>query len=99
MKVSKALLLVIAALFTLLIVLLVVLPQLLGYHDRKARKEILDMVARELPVGAPERDMEQFMRRHTSRFALDDRFHREFDGIVLQSTLDKNLFDVKFRSL
>jgi hypothetical protein len=39
--------------------------------------------------------MEDFMRRHTTRYALDDRYHHEFSGFVPQTKLDRIFFDRK----
>lgn len=70
--------------------------QALAVHDRNTRRDVLALVAKELPVGAPLNDMSTFLQRHGARFDLDDRFHHEYDAILPQSRLDKNLFDRKF---
>jgi hypothetical protein len=67
--------------------------QALALHDRNARAATLALVSKELPVGASLSDMQAFMHRHTARYALDDRFHHAYGGMLPQSRLDKNLFD------
>ncbi len=67
--------------------------QALALHDRNTREGVLSVVTKELPVGASLSDMERFMQRHTARYALDERFHHSYGGMLPQSRLDKNLFD------
>jgi hypothetical protein len=67
--------------------------QALGLHDRNTRARVLALVHKELPVGASLSDMERFMQRHTTRYALDDRFRHSYGGMLAQSSLDKDLFD------
>jgi len=37
--------------------------------------------------------MKTFLERHTTRFALDDRFHHVYGGFLPQTWLDRFLFD------
>jgi len=67
----------------------------LSYYDSHTRKTLLALAAQELPTRASIADMEQFMRLHTARFALDDKYHHEYAGIVPQTRLDRLLFDRK----
>jgi hypothetical protein len=66
--------------------------QLLARYDRMTRQETLNMITRELPAGASVAEMQTFLQRHTTRYALDDRFHHVYGGIMPQSALDKRLF-------
>jgi hypothetical protein len=74
---------------------LVVSCQALAMHDRNTRRDLLALVARELPVGSSLSDMRAFLQRHAARSDLDDRFKHVYAGILLQSRLDKDLFDRK----
>jgi len=67
--------------------------QALALHDRITGREVSATVARELTIGASLDDMRTFLLRHTTRFALDDRFHHVYAGFLPQSPWDKRLFD------
>jgi hypothetical protein len=58
-------------------------------RDRRARQEILDAVAKQLPVGSEEVKMTAFMTRHTVSYSLDDRMNHEYVGIVPQSWINR----------
>ncbi len=67
--------------------------QAIALHDRITRQGVSAVVARELPIGASLDDMKTFLERHTTRFALDDRFHHVYGGFLPQTWLDRFLFD------
>jgi hypothetical protein len=89
MKIVKVLLAIVIA----VCVALIASCQALALHDRNTRASVLALVHKELPGGASLSDIERFMQRHTARYALDDRFHHSYGGMLPQSSLDKNLFD------
>jgi hypothetical protein len=71
------------------VALVVVLP----LRDSYARRNLLGVITSELRVGASQDQMTDFLRRHTSRFALDDVYRHEYGGYVPQTALDRILFD------
>ena len=89
MKIVKVLMVITAVAFLGLIAF----TQTLALHDQHTRRDILALVAKELPVGASLSDMQAFMQKHAARYALDDRFHHVYGGFLPQSRQDKNLFD------
>jgi hypothetical protein len=93
MKLVKGL--IVAA--TLIFLALISSCQALVIHDQHTRQDLLALVGRELPVGAPLSDVSAFLQSHTARFDLDDRFHYVYAGVLPQSRLDKNLFDRQVR--
>lgn len=73
----------------------VALPIGLNYYDSVTKKKLLDVAGEELPPRASMGKMEEFMRRHTTRFAFDDQYHHQFIGFIPQTELDRFLFDRK----
>jgi hypothetical protein len=78
-----------------IVALAITLPIGLSYYDSETRKAYLRVAVQELPPHASIGEMAEFMRRHTARYALDDRYHHEYTGIVTQTRLDRFLFDRK----
>src|SRR5258705_94412 len=78
-----------------IVVVDIALSSALSYYDSQTRKELLRVAAQELQPRASNREMTEFMRRHTARYALDDEDHHEYSGFVPQTRLDKVLFDRK----
>jgi hypothetical protein len=78
-----------------IVVLFFALPAGLSYYDSATRDAFLRVVAQELPSRASISEMDEFMRRHTTRFAFDDQHHHEYDGFLPQTKLDRRLFDRK----
>lgn len=71
----------------------VALVAVLSIRDSYAQRRLLGVIASEVKVGASKDEMTDFLRRHTSRFALDDVYRQEYGGFVPQTMLDKMLFD------
>jgi hypothetical protein len=71
----------------------VALVTALSIRDSFTQRSVLGVIASELSVGASQDQMTDFLRRHTSRFALDDVYRHEYGGFVRQTALDKLLFD------
>ena len=69
----------------------------MSYYDAHTRDALLRVVAQELPPRASDAQMADFMQRHTTRYAFDDKYHHEFAGFVPQTQLDQFLFDRKVR--
>jgi hypothetical protein len=67
----------------------------MSHHDSETQRDLLRVVARELPRGASMGQMTEFMQRHTSRFALDQDDQLQYAGFVPQSRLDRFLSDRK----
>jgi hypothetical protein len=86
-------LLVLAVVLMLGLMLAPVSCRALAMHDAVTRRETLDAVARELAKGSSLVEMRAFMERHTTRFALDDRFKHEYVGFAPQTWLDRQLFN------
>lgn len=74
------------------LILYFTLVSALSYYDTQTRKELMQTVARELPIGASQEQMTQFLRRHTSRFALDEQYHHVYGGFVPQTKWDSFWF-------
>jgi hypothetical protein len=91
MSVLKVLLAVVVT----IIVFYVGLSSALSYYDSGTRQRLLGIVGRELPPHASISEMTDFMRRHTTRSALDEEYHHEFSGFVPQTRTDRFLFDRK----
>ena len=73
----------------------IALPSTLSYYDSNTRQRLLRVAAQELPPRASDAEMLNFMRRHTTRFAYDDKYRHEYSGFVSQTKLDRVLFDRK----
>ena len=71
----------------------VLIPTALSYHDAATRDRLLGMVSYELPPDASLKEMDQFMKRHTVRYALDGGETFEYVGFVKQSSFDRILAD------
>jgi hypothetical protein len=71
----------------------IALPSTLSYYDSNTRQKLLRIVAQELPPRASDTEMLNFMRRHTTRFAYDDKYRHEYSGFVPQTKLDRIFFD------
>jgi len=54
----------------LTIVLVIAGLQFIARYDEKMRQDTLNMIARELPVGASVAQMQTFIRSHTARYAI-----------------------------
>jgi hypothetical protein len=67
----------------------------LSLRDRNVQRSLLTVIASELKVGASRDEMTAFLRKHTSRFALDEVYRHEYGGFVPQTPLDRLLFDRK----
>jgi len=85
----------VAASVASVVVLVIGLPTGLSYYDSATRKTILRVIAQEVPPRASMREMEEFMRRHTTRYAFDGQHHHDFGGFLPQTKLDSVLFDRK----
>jgi hypothetical protein len=83
------------AVVAITVVLSIALPSTLSYYDSNTRQKLLRIAAQELPPQASDAEMLNFMRRHTTRFAYDDKYRHEYSGFVPQSKLDRILFDRK----
>ena len=91
MRAVKILLAVVAA----IIVLDVSLSSTLSYYDARTKQKLLLLVAQELRPHASNEEMVNFMRRHTARYAFDEKYHHEYAGFIPQTKLDRMLFDRK----
>jgi hypothetical protein len=60
-------------------------------YDATTKRHLLGAIARELPSRSSYEVMTDFMRRHTTRFALDDVARHEYVGLVAQTRLDRIL--------
>jgi hypothetical protein len=85
---------------TILLALLVVVVGLdvgaatvCSYHDAWTKQQLLKVVARELPPQASAGEMEDFMRRHTVRYASPSERQHEYGAFIRQTTLDQLLLD------
>jgi hypothetical protein len=65
------------------------------YYDLRTRSALLSVVAQELPPHASNEEMEKFMQQHTARYAFDNEYYHQYQGILPQTTFDKFLFDRK----
>lgn len=63
-----------------------------GQYDGHTRKRVSKMVQKELPVGASFAEMEAFMKRHTTRYGVDETFNREIGGFLEQTDWDRRFF-------
>lgn len=79
------------------VVFIVAFPIVASYADSETRKDLLRMVARELPRDASMAEMAQFMQRHTTTYALDQDPHLEYGGFVSHTALDGFLGDRKVK--
>lgn len=77
------------------VVIIISFPMVMSHHDSETQRDLLRVVARELPRGASMGQMTEFMQRHTSRFALDQDDQLQYAGFVPQSRLDRFLSDRK----
>lgn len=84
-----------SGLFATIVILGVGVPSAISYYDSRTTKALLREATQELPPRASNKEMLEFMQRHTARYALDDEFNHEYAGIVAQTSLDKALFDRK----
>ncbi len=78
-----------------IVVLVIALPTGLYYYDSATRKAFVRVAAQELPPHASIREMDEFMRPHTTRYAFDDQYHHDYSGFLPQTKLDRFLFDRK----
>jgi hypothetical protein len=90
-RMIKILLAVIAA----MVVFGIALPSTLSYYDSNTRQQLLGVAAQELAPRASNAEMLDFMRRHTTRFAFDEKYQHQYSGFVPQTKLDRILFDRK----
>ena len=65
----------------------------LSAYDGGTRRHLVNLAAKELPPRASISETDDFMRRHTHRYAVDDTFNFQFGGFVEQYTVDKLLFN------
>lgn len=82
-----------AGAFLIGLFLLVVVPVGLSYYDSVTKQKVLRMIAAELPVGASMAQMDEFMNRHTARYAFNEYPRMEYAGFLPQSSLDRVLAD------
>lgn len=80
---------ILAIIVVAVVILYLVLVNAFLYHDNQTRKELLKTIARELPVGSSKEQMTEFLKRHTSRFDLDEQ---GYGGFVPQTELDRFMF-------
>lgn len=92
---SKVILAIAVSCAALIAVFVLALPTALSYYDSATNKAFLHVTAQELPPRASIKEMDEFMRRHTTRYAFDDRYHHEYSGFLRQTKLDRFLFDRK----
>lgn len=85
----------VATVALMVVALYVAVPSMLSYYDYHTKQRLLQVVAQELPPGASMTQMTDFMRKHSGRFSLDEKYHHEYDGILNQSRIDKLLFNRK----
>lgn len=69
----------------------------LSYYDSKARERLMLEIARELPPHPTTAEMSEFMRLHTTRFALNKEPRHEYVGFAPQTKFDRVLFDRKIQ--
>jgi hypothetical protein len=94
-RVSNVILAIVASSAALIAVCVVALPTGLSHYDSITKKAFLNVAAQELPPRASIKEMDEFMRRHTARYAFDDRYHHEYSGFLPQTKGDRFLFDRK----
>jgi hypothetical protein len=87
----RTILIVLAALFTLLGVAWLGVNSGLAHYDQRTRERILEQVAAEVPLGSDVGVMEEFMRKHTQSYSVDDTFDHLYAGLLPQSRLDRIL--------
>ena len=90
-RILKVSLAVVAA----IVVLDVGVSSALSYYDSGARQKLLGIAAQELRPHASNQEMTDFMQRHTTRFAFDEKYHHQYSGFVAQTRLDRMLLDRK----
>jgi hypothetical protein len=90
-KVSAAIVVVSVA---SIVIFAIFLPIGLSYYDSATRKALLRVVAQEVSPRASVEEMEDFLQRHTIRYAFD-QYHHNYSGFLPQTKLDKALFDRK----
>ena len=83
------------ALVATIIVLNIAVVTACSYYDAHTRKVLLREAAQELPSRASSGEMAEFMRRHTTGYSFDEKYHHEYIGIAPQTSLDRFLFDRK----
>ena len=71
----------------------IALPISLHFYDSATKKALLHLVAQQLLPHASMLDMQDFMRRHTVRYAFNDLNGHDYAGFLQQSNLDRILFD------
>ena len=96
MKRALKILLAVVATITVLDVLL---SSTLSYYDARTKQKLLLLVAQELRSHASNDEVVSFMRRHTARYAFDEKYHHQYVGFVPQTKLDQFLFDRKVQLL
>jgi len=79
------------------VIFIVAFPMVTSYADSETRKDLLGMVARELPRDASMAEMAQFMQRHTTTYGLDQDPRLEYGGFVPHTALDGFLGDRKVK--
>jgi hypothetical protein len=94
-RLFKVFLAIVVAGVASIVVLAIALPSGLSYYDSATSKAFLRVAAQELPPRASIGEMDEFMRRHTTRYAFDDRHHHDYSGFLPQTKLDRILFDRK----
>ena len=95
--VFKLSLIAIGILAVLFVAFFLVLPMGLSRYDTHTRTEWLSIIHKELPPSASKSEMDASMRRHTTRYALDEKFDHRYAGFVAQTKFDKWAFDRKVR--
>lgn len=76
-----------------IVIAVIALPIGLHYYDLEAKKALLRVVAQQLSPRSSMSDMQEFMRRHTTRYAFDDLYGHNYSGFLPQTSLDRFLFD------
>lgn len=90
---------ILGAVVLAVIVLDVAISSTLSHYDANAKGKWILNATQELRPHATPAEMVDFMRRHTTRYALDEKYNHEYSGYLPQSKLDRLMFDRKIQGV
>jgi hypothetical protein len=77
----------------LIVVAYAVVVSGLSLHDRRTIDRLTQSVLQEVKPGASLDTMDTYLRRHTTRYALDREYHSTFGGFIPQTKWDRFWFN------